>query len=166
MIDQNINTYKKNLLSIICGSIRPLKINYIRMKNILKLILLFILTVCFSCEEKGLLVNCPDCFEEEPTDTNLEVKLDIGQNKAPILVKVYEGNLEDGVLYTSTYASGTSISILVTLNKKYTLTANYYISDDCYITVDSATPRVKYDKSQCDNPCYFVYDRGIDLRLK
>jgi hypothetical protein len=54
----------------------------------------------------------------------------------------------------------------VPINKKYTATATYYKSDIKYVAVDSATPRVKYDKNQCDDPCYFVYDRVVDLRLK
>jgi hypothetical protein len=83
-----------------------------------------------------------------------------------ILINIYEGNLEDSVLYDSFQASGTQATIPVTINKKYTVTATYYIPDNYYVAVDSATPRVKFDKTQCDDPCYFVYDKKIDLRLK
>jgi hypothetical protein len=94
------------------------------------------------------------------------VKLDEGYNSSPTLINVYEGNLEDSVLYSSYETTETLAIISVTLNKKYTVTANYHIADNYYIAIDSATPRVRYDKTQCNDPCYFVYDKDIDLRLK
>jgi hypothetical protein len=113
-----------------------------------------------------LLVNCKDCTESEPVDADLEIKLDIANYGKAILIKVYEGNLEDSVLYKTLYAAGTGMTITVSVNKLYTVTASYYMPHDIYITVDSATPKVKYSKDQCDNPCYYVYDKKLDLRLK
>lgn len=110
-------------------------------------------------------VKCADCLTEEPVRTDLEIKLgaDIVNT---VLVKVYQGNLEDSILYDSVNTFGSSAVISVTMNKKYTLTATYHIGDNYYTCIDSATPRVRYEKDLCDNPCYFVYDRKIDLRLK
>ncbi|MEI6050682.1 MAG: hypothetical protein WCS03_17430 [Bacteroidota bacterium] len=127
---------------------------------------LLILVVCFSCEEQSLFVKCPDCTIEEPVKTQLEIKIDINNFGANILISVYEGNLEDSVLYGVFTAVGSHTTFPVSINKKYTVTAKYYVPDDFYIVVDSATPRVKYTKDKCDNPCYFVYDRDLDLRLK
>jgi hypothetical protein len=141
------------------------------MKVTIKILLVIVLVFCFSCEDQGLVVKCPDCLSDEPIKTNLEVKLDMVSESGSIRtnitqINVYEGNLEDSVLYSSFQSSLSSYSIPVTLNKKYTVTATYYVSDNKYIAVDSATPRVRYDKTHCDNPCYFVYDKDIDLRLK
>jgi len=130
-----------------------------------RLFLYFILVICFSCEEQGILVNCPDCYENEPLTTDLEIKLDVGLFNTT-RINVYEGNLEDSVLYSSFIGSGSKTTTRVTINKKYTITAEYYISENTYITVDSATPKVKYTKDQCDSPCYYVYDKVINLRLK
>ena len=94
------------------------------------------------------------------------MKLDEGYSSSPTVINVYEGNLEDSVLYNSYQTTETQALIEVSLNKKYTVTATYHIADDFYIAIDSATPRVRYDKTQCDNPCYFVYDKDINLRLK
>ena len=112
------------------------------------------------------MVKCTDCTAEEPLKTELVIKLDIGYYGAATPVNVYEGNLEDSILYSSTNASGEEIKIPVTINKKYTVTAKYYMPDNFYIAVDAATPKVRYDKEQCDDPCYFVYDRIINLRIK
>lgn len=138
-----------------------------------KLLLLAILVFSFSCEEEVTIVNCQDCVSEEPLNTSLEIKFDAGSNGNDTFIKIYEGNLEDSILYSSQqiYSSQQSntfhlLNVTVAINKKYTVTATYHIGDNYYTAVDAATPRVKYEKSQCDDPCYFVYDKVIDLRLK
>lgn len=136
--------------------------------KILRYILFFLLlTACFSCEKKGFPpIKCSDCLETEPEETNLIIKLDYGNFGAPIVVKTYEGNLEDNILYNTSQGSGKEYKVTVHLNKKYTVTATYIKSGKEYIAVDSATPRVRDEKEQCDNTCYFVYDYVVDLRLK
>lgn len=131
-----------------------------------KVILAIVLLAFFSCEDQGLIVKCPDCLADEPKDTYLDVQLSSDNLNNRILINVYEGNLEDSVLYRTYNIAGGQTTILVTLNKKYTVTATYYLTDNYYTAVDSATPRVKFEKSQCDDPCYFVYDTSIDVRLK
>jgi hypothetical protein len=131
-----------------------------------KIFLSIIFVVCFSCEDQGLIIKCPDCMSEEPKKTDLNVKLDNSYSGYQTVVNVYEGNLEDSVLYSSFEVTGNHTSVTVSMNKKFTVTATYYIPDDYYIAVDSATPRVRFDKTKCDDPCYFVYDKDIDLRLK
>jgi len=142
------------------------KVRSVIMVNIQKVLLLLFIVVLFSCKEHGLFVKCPDCTVDEPVKIQLEVKLDINYYGTATLINVYEGNLEDSVQYSSYSSYGTSTTIPVTVNKKYTVTATYYKPGNSYIAVDSATPRVRYDKEQCNDPCYFVYDKIIDLRLK
>ncbi len=136
------------------------------MRKLIKIFLLITSIILFSCEDQGLIVKCPDCLTDEPKQTDLNVNLDLETSGTPVLIKVYEGNLEDSVLYSSVSVRSTSTTISVTINKKYTVTATYHIGDNYYTAVDSATPQVRYEKDLCDNPCYFVYDRTIDLRLK
>jgi hypothetical protein len=137
------------------------------MRRIIRIISLFVLIVSFSCEKQGLIVNCSDCKADEPTKADLVVKVDLNLPRtAIVLINVYEGNLEDSVLYTSLNASSANITIPVTISKKYTVTATYNIGGNCYIAVDSATPGVKYEKNQCNNPCFYIYDKNIDLRLR
>jgi hypothetical protein len=132
------------------------------------LILIFVfVTFCFSCEKQALIiVDCNECFEKEPSTTNITIQLDRGIFN-PTEVKVYEGYLEDNILYNTSTTSNTGISVQVHLNKMYTITASYKQSNgDVYIVVDSVYPRVKYDENQCDNPCYFVYDNKVNMRVK
>jgi hypothetical protein len=135
------------------------------MEKILRLLFLLTLVISFSCEDQTFIIPCSDCTEEEPVEAELSAKLD-SKYYYDSTVQIWEGNLEDSILVGSYTAYSSTFTQKVTLNKKYTITATYYVSDNKYVTVDSATPRVKYDKSQCDNPCYYVYDRKCDLRLK
>jgi hypothetical protein len=128
-------------------------------------ILLYLgLLICFSCEEQGWIGNCDDCASTEPDRAVIEGKVD--KDGLPAMLRIYEGELENDILYTSFMASGPGFELPVLLNKKYTVTATYQIDGDTYIAVDSAFPRVKYTKEQCEDPCYFVYDRIVDLRIK
>jgi len=138
-------------------------------KSILRILFFFTLVLSFSCEERGWLVNCQDCLATEPLVGHLDIKISTDKNIATnfyfeIEMSIYEGNLEDGVLLAS-FDFGRS-NYEVPLNKKYTVVAKYVIGATTYIAVDSATPRVKYEEELCKNPCYWVYDRVLDVRLK
>jgi hypothetical protein len=137
------------------------------MRKLTKIFLFITFIFCFSCEDQGFIVKCPDCTQVEPTDTNLSVKLEPGFFQNQVLLNIYEGNFEDSIIYKTFILSNEVVNARVTLNKTYTLTATY-TSDEgtTYVAVDAVTPRVKYDKDQCDDPCFFVYDKTVDLRLK
>jgi tRNA/tmRNA/rRNA uracil-C5-methylase (TrmA/RlmC/RlmD family) len=131
------------------------------------LITCIFLTICFSCEKPALLVvDCIECHEQEPATTNINIQLDRSLFNITE-VKVYEGYLEDNILYNTLTTSNTETSVLVHLNKMYTITAAYkQRNGDVYIVVDSVYPRVKYEEDQCDNPCYYVYDNKVNMRVK
>jgi hypothetical protein len=128
-----------------------------------------LMAVLFSCEDTGWLVNCEDCYPDEPLSATLEIKLDDDPSvfSQGVVVNIYEGNIEDNALVTSFRTFGASTNQDVILNKKYSVSATYIAKDGTtYIAVDSAIPRVRYEKSQCDEKCYFIYDKVIDLRIK
>lgn len=124
----------------------------------------------FSCEEYPFVTNCADCLENEPASTNLLMKIDVGQMSASarnVTLKLYEGNLEDSVLINEYIISSDKFEVVVNLNRKYTATATYHDNEgNTYIAVDSATPKVRYEKNMCENPCYWIYDKVLNLRLK
>jgi hypothetical protein len=122
--------------------------------------------ILFSCEEHGFLVECAQCKVEEPKNAELEIQLSKpDQNMAGAKIDIYEGNLEDNILLDSFYEKTESFTYWVSLNKKYTITATYYMGAK-YTAVNSVTPRVRYSKDQCDDPCYYVYNRTVNLKLK
>lgn len=135
------------------------------MKKTLQILLFIGIALLFSCEDQGLFVICEDCLSNEPVSAELTAKVDPSLSQSTV-ISLYEGTLEDSILIgTYNIYSGT-FTQEVSINKQYTLTATYNISGKKYIAVDSALPRVRYDTKQCEEPCYFVYDRVCDLRLK
>lgn len=135
------------------------------MRTTLRIITFILLIFSFSCEEQGLFVQCSDCVADEPLQVEITAKLDRDLFYG-CQVQIWEGNLEDSILFVDYTAYQDTFTYSVTINKTYTLTATYLVGDNKYIAVDSATPRDRYEKSQCDNPCYFIYDTKYDLRLK
>lgn len=134
------------------------------MRTCLKPVVFLLLTFCFSCENQGLIVDCSSCVSQEPTTANLEIRTrEIGQ---PVIVNVYRGELEDSVLVATLNASFGQTNMTADLNELITLTATYVVDGIKYIVVNSITPGLKYVKDQCDEPCYFVYNDKVDLRLK
>lgn len=122
---------------------------------------------CFSCENmEPFVINCYECLSDEPEEAEIEIKVENIFYLAPTIIKVYEGNLEDNLLLETFSTSSESITSTLRLNKMYTITATYHIDGSYYTAVNSVTPRIKYDEEQCSEPCYYVYDRVINLKLK
>ena len=131
-----------------------------------KRILVFIvLVISFSCEDaERYLVNCSECFTSKPANAVLEIKCtdtDFGTT-----IRIYEGTLEDNLLYSSFMTYSSKVTHTVPLNKKFTLTATYSQQDKEYITVNTVMPRFTLVKDQCEEQCYYVYDKVVDLKLK
>lgn len=136
------------------------------MRNFIKISSGLLIAILFSCEEQGFLVNCKDCTVEEPTTATIEADLDVSDSwNDGTLVKIYEGNIEDSVILGIFRERTNKFNFEVPLNKTYTLTATYHFGAE-YTAVNCVFPRVRYNKEQCDDPCYFVYDRKINLKLK
>jgi hypothetical protein len=135
------------------------------MYKLLWIFLFVTLIIILSCDDKAFFVQCSECTPEEPSTAELYADLD-SDHYYGALVQIWEGNLEDSILVGDYTTYSKTFIQSVTLNKTYTITATYLISGSKYITVDSATPRVKLEKSQCEEQCYYIYDRKCNLRLK
>lgn len=121
----------------------------------------------FSCEKTfpGMIL-CIDCLDNEPLTAKLKLKLSADYSYKSINIDIYEGNLEDSILYRTLETSATSSEIIVPINKKYTLVAKYHIFFDDFYVVNSVTPTAIYDEVQCEKPCYYVINNVVNLRLK
>jgi hypothetical protein len=120
-----------------------------------------------SCDKQGFFVVCDECKEFEPVNISLNVKIDsFGATGFNCIVKVYEGNLEDSLLLATYWGDKSPISVPATINKKYTITATYRYFGSTYISVNSTTPKVRYETDFCEKPCYYVYNRNVNLKLK
>jgi hypothetical protein len=123
------------------------------------------LMIVFSCRDFLTIVNCSDCTSDEPPTA--KVVMNFSPNYYNINVNIYDGNLEDSILYWSISSSSTQLSTSLPLNKTYSISAQYNtVGGSTYFVINSITPRVRYVTDQCNEPCYVVYDNTVNLRLK
>ena len=142
-----------------------------------KILFIFLgLTLFFSCEndEEVLkdisFIDCSKCTVDEPFTAEIRIKLadpyKFGSADDRVFIDIFEGNLEDDVLFGSVQTSSGETTLSLPINKKYSITATYYIDNKTYIAVNSVTPRVKYNDSSCDEPCYYTSPGSLNLKLK
>jgi hypothetical protein len=136
------------------------------MNRTIKILFLLAISILFSCDKLLDFPGCSDCKTEEPDRAQLIFKFEFSY-AVSIEVNVYEGELSDSILYASHIQAFQGVYQLnVALNKKFSATGKYIIDKKAYTVVDAATPRVVYEKDRCDDPCYYIYNNTIDLRLK
>jgi hypothetical protein len=138
------------------------------MKRIIIGIIVSVFIILMSCDEKILFVKCADCTDIEPVEVSLIVKLNDFVSGIQVMpqVRIYEGYIEDSILLGTYTVMDPVWRHDVVVNKKYTLSATYNTGTATYVAIDSTTPRVRYETQQCDNPCYYVYGRSVNLRIK
>jgi hypothetical protein len=123
------------------------------------------MVMLFSCEDITLVLDCSKCNTDEPSDAEIAIKVSSSYNE--VLINIYEGNLDDSILYKTITAYGSSASCTLPLNKTFAFSARYFTSyGDIYYVINSITPHVKYVEDQCDEPCYFIYNNTVNLKLK
>ncbi len=73
-------------------------------KALLRIFLFILLGICFSCEERGWIADCSECVGNEPREGYPFHQAD--RNELPVKVRVYQGEIEDSVLYAYSEISG------------------------------------------------------------
>lgn len=121
----------------------------------------------FSCEE-GFVTDCRECVAEETGNVKLEILMGGSPVYEPVYktITVYEGAMEDSLILRRFGTELGYLEIDAMLYKNYTVTMHFAVKGVNYISVDAACPKVRYDESSCDQPCYYVYDNVVDLRLR
>lgn len=126
------------------------------------------MTLLFSCEE-SFVSDCRDCYLESVPPAQLKI-LYRNPDYVPLNPKVtlYEGPIENGIIIRQ-YVIEEAVSFIevdAILYKDYSATLEFFIDGRKYITTAAACPKTGYDEDSCDEPCYFVYDNVLDLRLR
>ena len=130
--------------------------------------LTIILLLLLSCDGKFVIVNCDECTEEEPKTVNLSLAIETETDNVA-QIDVYKGVIEDNILLDSFTTTSASYTYSVDVNVRYTFAAKYeniFFSGKTIVVVSTVYPRVRYEKAQCENNCYYVYDKKVNLRVK
>jgi hypothetical protein len=135
------------------------------MSSKFKIIILLIIFLG-SCED-GHKTDCSQCMPDTMGDVFLKIYIsDNGNPTANFLVTVYEGPIENGLIIDKLQINDYYYEYPAMLYKDYTLTVQYTINGEKYIAVDAVRPKVRYDETSCTEPCYYIYDNVVNLRLK
>lgn len=122
---------------------------------------IFFLTAC----EEIYFVDCSECEIQEPSTCNLHIKLDDEISGSRYDVTIYRGTIQDGVVIYRT-SINTSFYYEVSLNSEYTVTATIEKYGKEYTAVDSTRPKVDIITDSCDETCYYVINKTVNLRIK
>jgi len=127
-----------------------------------------LLTILLSCED-SYVSDCSDCYPEGVPLTQLKILIR-NPEYIPFNSKLtlYEGSVENGIIIRQ-FVSEVSVSYFAfdaILYKDYSATLEFSLDGRRYITTAGACPKVGYDKNSCEEPCYFLYDNVLDLRLR
>jgi hypothetical protein len=126
------------------------------------------LLIFFSCEEGGI-TDCDNC---EPGGINQPQLTIYIRNSEYVpsnpVVTIYEGAIEDSIVLRrmTVNESYSYITYDAVLYKDYTATLEFFLNSVRYVAIGAACPKVRYDESTCEEPCYYLYDNVIDLRLR
>lgn len=127
-----------------------------------------ILTLIVSCED-SFVSDCSECYPEGVPRAQLKI-LYRNPDYVPVNPKVtlYEGAVEEGIMIRQ-YIIEEAVSFIevdAILYKDYSATLEFNLDGQKYITTAGACPKAGFDKNSCEEPCYFVYDNVLDLRLR
>lgn len=131
-------------------------------KNILRTMLFLSLCCLAACEEMYI-VNCDECKTTEPLTCNLRIELAV--TGTPYDVSIYRGSIENGVIIYNTEINS-SFYHTVSLNSEYTIKATSVINGKEFTAIDSTRPRVKVIEDVCEETCYLVVDKTVNLNIK
>jgi len=126
------------------------------------------LLLLLSCEE-GNITNCNYCYTSNDYDVVLHIRYRNLKN-VPMnpVVTLYEGNISDSIILEKYYITDpySGIDYYAMLYKDYSATLEFTLGGRKYKTTAAACPKVRYDETTCEEPCWYVYDNIIDLRLR
>ena len=132
------------------------------------LTLAFLIMLLLSCDE-SFLTDCDKCY----TDLDFSINLNIvfkNPDRVPVnpVVTIYEGNISDSIILSRVQIVDpfSYMYYPAILYKDYSATLEFAYDGQKYITTASACPRMRYDETTCDEPCYYVYNNVLDLRLR
>jgi hypothetical protein len=142
-----------------------------RYKNV-KIVLILaavvsVLTAFTSCDSISLSpVDCSECYTDEPKYGEIELKLTINPENPEVFITLYEEEFnEANAIFSEVIQTSTTLLTLRT-NKEYVVKAEYLKDGRSYHVINRANLKTKRDYETCSDPCYYIINKSVDLRIK
>lgn len=138
----------------------------------IKLILFFAALLVSSCdfeyyadEDECEYPDYSDCNTIEPFFGNLQIKSTINQEYTVNYVTLYEGFVEENIVFKEIDVTENLISVEVPVDRRFSAKALYIKGIDTIAVIDGTFVK-KNDKQYCDSVCWSLSGLELDLRLK
>lgn len=130
--------------------------------------IVILVALLLSCEE-SLVEDCGECYPGGIETATLIISFRT-PDYIPVnpVITLYEGAVQDSIILAQ-YRVEEPYSFITydaLLYKNYTATLEFTYEGRKYVTVAGACPQAGYDELSCDEPCWFVYDNVLDLKLR
>lgn len=133
-----------------------------------KILLPLVIMLVFSCED-SFVTDCGKCYSGSDYSVVLSIVFR-NPDRVPVdpVLTLYEGDISDSIIISRTRIEDPYSYMYhqAILYKDYSATLEFIYGGRKYVTTASACPKVRYDETTCDEPCYYVYDNILDMRLR
>jgi RNA polymerase subunit RPABC4/transcription elongation factor Spt4 len=110
--------------------------------------------------------KCSECYTEEPSHSWVDLKVTIDVENPEVPITIYVGPPENEVIYSYELANETPYKVQVKNETAYTVKAEYRVDGRSRIVFNQIKTKMYYDYESCSEPCYWVSDKTVNLRIK
>lgn len=120
-----------------------------------------------ACSESLILkVDCDECYNDEPEMSDLTIKVSISTENDSVPIIIYRGKPEIGNIMRIDTLTTSEASFQLTVNNYYSVEAKYKDGARTIIAVDGKNMDTKKVTDYCDQECFVVTGKELDVRLK
>jgi hypothetical protein len=132
----------------------------------LSLTLSIILIPQSSCTLFELMyVDCSKCYTNKPEYDIQKLYLTINDENPEVLVTVYIGPYESNNIYLTFKSREKDKMLTLRTDTQYTIKVEYKKKGRTYYVIDGCIIKARKIYDNCDEPCYYIVMKPIDLRL-
>ena len=127
----------------------------------------FILLPHHSCDIEDLKVfDCSECYTNKPEFSEAKISVTIDNENQQVPITVYLGSYDDGLIVYEDITTSLMNYVWLENEVDYTLVAEYIRNGRTVNVVNGLTMKIRKDYENCNEPCYYVRNRNVNLKLK
>lgn len=132
----------------------------------LGLVFIFIIGSFMSCEDRGSIVDCSECYSVEPDSGDLIIYLSIESPHLKVPLIIYKDQVDDEYIEYIDTAYSSPYYLYVDMNKYYSVKAEYNLGGKTIYAVDGDKIKTKYVTETCDFDCWAITGGILNAKLK
>jgi hypothetical protein len=131
------------------------------------IIFILILTSFMSCEDnRGLVVDCSECYLNEPDSGDLVIYLTIESPYLRVPLTVYKDQIDDEHIEYIDTAYSSPYYIYVDLDEYYSVKAEYSTGTSTIYAVDGDKIKTRFVTESCEYDCWVITGGILNVKLK